>query len=85
MQRGTSNQLTPAQQAKFEALLALPDEEIDTEDIPEIGDWSDGVRGMFSRSVAQQNAFSPAATEKNFVVRFVFRLLSRSHYSSHKK
>ncbi len=42
----SSNQLTPEQQAEIEALLALPDEEIDTQDIPEVVDWSGMQRSL---------------------------------------
>jgi len=33
------------QQDRLAALAALPDESIDTSDIPEVLDWSDAVRG----------------------------------------
>jgi uncharacterized protein (DUF4415 family) len=38
----------------MKALAAIPDEEIDTSDIPEILDWSGAVRGRFYRPVKQQ-------------------------------
>lgn len=47
MKRMTSRQLTPAQQAEIEALATLPDEQIDTQDIPELSDWSGKQRGLF--------------------------------------
>ncbi len=42
--------------AQREHLSALPDETIDTSDIPELSDeaWSAGVRGRFYRPVKQQ-------------------------------
>ncbi len=40
--------------AQIRALEALPDDQIDTADIPEILDWSDAKRGVFYRSVKQQ-------------------------------
>jgi hypothetical protein len=48
--------LTPAQNAEIEALKALPDEEIDTQDIPEVGDWSGMQRGLFYHPTEQQSA-----------------------------
>lgn len=44
-----SNRLTERQKAEIAALAALPDEEIDTGDIPEVLDWSGAVRGAFYR------------------------------------
>jgi uncharacterized protein (DUF4415 family) len=35
------------------ALAALPDDTIDTSDIPEILDWSGAKRGMFYRPIKQ--------------------------------
>jgi uncharacterized protein (DUF4415 family) len=35
-------------------LAALPDEAIDTTDIPEILDWSGAKRGLFYRPIKQQ-------------------------------
>ena len=43
------NELTPQQQAEIDALKAMPDDEIDTSDIPEVTDWSGAKRGMFHR------------------------------------
>ena len=40
--------------AQIRALEALPDDQIDTADIPEILDWSDAKRGIFYRPVKQQ-------------------------------
>jgi uncharacterized protein (DUF4415 family) len=54
MKKVTSNQLTSAQQAELEALAALPDEQIDTQDIPEVSDWSGMKRGLFYRPIKQQ-------------------------------
>jgi uncharacterized protein (DUF4415 family) len=54
MKKPTSNQLTPTQQAEIEALAGLPDEQIDTQDVPELSDWSDKKRGLFFRPIKQQ-------------------------------
>ena len=41
-------ELTPQQQAEIDALMAMPDDEIDTSDIPEIINWSGPkIRGLF--------------------------------------
>ena len=45
--RNRDYELTPKQRAELEALAAMPDEEIDLTDIPEVTDWSGGVRGLF--------------------------------------
>lgn len=54
MKRGTSRKLTKAQKAELQALAALPDEQIDTSDIPEIRDWSGARRNLLYRPVKQQ-------------------------------
>ena len=46
--------LPPDVQAQVRALEALPDDQIDTTDAPEILDWSDARRGVFYRPVKQQ-------------------------------
>ncbi len=42
-------ELTPQQKVEIDALKAMPDDEIDTSDIPEVTDWSNAKRGMFHR------------------------------------
>ena len=54
MKKGTSRELTSEQQAEIESLAALPDEKIDTSDIPEVLDWSGAKRGLLYRPVKQQ-------------------------------
>jgi len=54
MKKGRSDRLTPAQQAEIEALAALPDDQIDTRDMPEVRDWSGAQRGLFFRPLKQQ-------------------------------
>src|SRR5919109_361274 len=54
MKKGSSDQLTPAQQAELEALAAVPDDRIDTRDMPEVRDWSGARRGLFFRPIKQQ-------------------------------
>ena len=46
--------LTAKQKAELAALDALPDDQIDTSDIPEVLDWSEARRGLFYRPVKQQ-------------------------------
>jgi uncharacterized protein (DUF4415 family) len=48
--------LTTAQKTELEALLALPDEQIDTSDIPPLSEafWNKAVRNPFYRPVKQQ-------------------------------
>ena len=40
-------QLTDKQKAELRALEALPDDQIDTSDMPEVRDWSKARRGLF--------------------------------------
>jgi uncharacterized protein (DUF4415 family) len=47
MKTGISNKLSPEQFARLERLSALPDEAIDTSDIPEVRDWTGAKRGLF--------------------------------------
>ena len=54
MKKGISKELTPRQQAELEGLAALPDDKIDTSDIPEARDWSGAKRGLFYRPVKRQ-------------------------------
>jgi len=54
MKKELSKGLTARQKAQVEALVSLPDEEIDTGDIPEVEDWSGGKRGVFYRPIKQQ-------------------------------
>jgi uncharacterized protein (DUF4415 family) len=54
MKKENSDRLTPAQQAEIEALAALPDDQIDTRDMPEVYDWSGARRGLFFRPIKQQ-------------------------------
>ena len=46
---------SPATQADLAVLEVLPDEDIDTSDIPETTGWSDAVRGKFYRPVKKKN------------------------------
>lgn len=46
--------LSSDQAAELQALAELPDDRIDTEDIPEMLDWSDTGRGLFYRLVKRQ-------------------------------
>ncbi|MGO9472997.1 MAG: BrnA antitoxin family protein [Rhodomicrobium sp.] len=49
-----TSESTTARQAEIEALAALPDDEIDTSDIPEVRDWAGAKRGMFYRPIKRQ-------------------------------
>lgn len=49
-----SSKLTNDRKAELAALEALPDDEINTTDVPELLDWSDARRGVFYRPVKQQ-------------------------------
>ncbi len=47
-------QLTDERRAKLQSLQELPDEQIDTTDIPEMLDWPGARCGVFYRPVKQQ-------------------------------
>ncbi len=49
-----SSELTTEQRAELQALDELPDDQIDTTDIPELLDWSNARRGVFYRPVKKQ-------------------------------
>ena len=53
MKKGTT-ELTKAQMAEVETLAGLPDDRIDTTDIPEVLDCSGARRGVFYRPVKRQ-------------------------------
>ena len=54
MRKMVSDRLTIEQKAELQALAALPDEEIDTSDLPEAPAFSGARRGRFYRPVKQQ-------------------------------
>lgn len=54
MKKVSSSRLTAKQRAELTALTALPDNLIDTSDIPEVRDWSDAKRGLFYRPIKKQ-------------------------------
>jgi uncharacterized protein (DUF4415 family) len=53
--RASARSLTPRQKRELAALATLPDDQIDTSDIPELPPtaWKDAVRGRFYRPVKQ--------------------------------
>jgi uncharacterized protein (DUF4415 family) len=51
MKKGNSKPLTPELQAELDALVAMPESEIDTAEMPPITDWSHAVRGSFYRPI----------------------------------
>jgi uncharacterized protein (DUF4415 family) len=54
MKKAISDLLTPDQRADLEALAVLPEDKINTDDIPEQRDWTGAKRGALFRSVKQQ-------------------------------
>lgn len=54
MKKANASRLTEDQKAEIRALGESPDEQIDTNDIPEILDWSKAKRGVFYRPLKQQ-------------------------------
>jgi len=55
MKKATSDHLTPEQRAETDALVALPDDQINTRDIPEQRDWSGARRGALFRPVKRSS------------------------------
>jgi uncharacterized protein (DUF4415 family) len=55
VRRVSGRGLTARQKKELAALAALPDDQIDTSDIPELppGAWKDAIRGRFYRPVKQ--------------------------------
>ena len=49
-----SNRLENNRRTELSALEELPDDRIDTADVPELLDWSDARRGVFYKPVKQQ-------------------------------
>jgi uncharacterized protein (DUF4415 family) len=54
MKKGRSRALTAEQQAELHVLAALPEEQIDTSEMPEVSDWSGARRGVLYRPVRLQ-------------------------------
>ena len=52
MKKAPPKTLTDRQAAEIKALADLPEEQIDTSDIPEIPDWSDARRGLLDQPPA---------------------------------
>lgn len=46
--------MTSEQKAEIEALAALPEDQIQTDDMPEVTNWSGAKRGIFYRPIKQQ-------------------------------
>ena len=55
MRKRPETALTRNQAAELQALAELSDDRIDTDDIPEMLDWSDARRGLFYRSEGRQD------------------------------
>jgi uncharacterized protein (DUF4415 family) len=54
MKRAKSKELTAEQEAQLARLSELPDDQINTKDIPEQTDWTGARRGVFYRPVKKQ-------------------------------
>ncbi|MEL6490971.1 MAG: BrnA antitoxin family protein [Cyanobacteria bacterium J06634_6] len=54
MKKERSNPIPSEMQAELDVLAALPDEQIQTDDIPEVQDWSNAKRGVLYRPVKRQ-------------------------------
>jgi uncharacterized protein (DUF4415 family) len=54
MKKEHSKRMSARIAAQLDALADMPDDTIDTSDIPEITDWSGAKRGLFYRPLKQQ-------------------------------
>jgi uncharacterized protein (DUF4415 family) len=54
MKKVAAKPLTAAQRVDLDALAALPDDQIDTSNMPEQRDWRGAQRGQFYRPIKQQ-------------------------------
>lgn len=54
MKKGSSNSISSAQAAELQALAELPDDRINTRDLPEQRNWSGARRGGFFRPIKKQ-------------------------------
>lgn len=54
MTKGVSNKLSEKPSLQISKLASMPDDEIDTSDIPEVADWSGATRGLLYRRTKQQ-------------------------------
>ncbi|MGO9545276.1 MAG: BrnA antitoxin family protein [Rhodomicrobium sp.] len=54
MKKASSDILSERQKSELEALVSLPDDRIDTQDVPEVRDWTGAKRGLFYRPNKQQ-------------------------------
>lgn len=54
MNKERFNSIPSELQAEVDALANLPDDEIQTDDIPEVRDWSGAKRGVFYRPQKEQ-------------------------------
>jgi uncharacterized protein (DUF4415 family) len=54
MKKEPSNPVPPEIQSEIDALAALPEDQIKTDDMPEVRDWSGAKRGLFYRPIKQQ-------------------------------
>ncbi|SDR63595.1 Uncharacterized conserved protein, DUF4415 family [Rhizobiales bacterium GAS113] len=54
MKKENPKRMTAAQTAELKALAALPDDQINTRELPEQRDWSGARRGVFFRPIKKQ-------------------------------
>jgi uncharacterized protein (DUF4415 family) len=54
MKKKHFNPLSPELQAEIDLLAALSEDQIQTEDLPEVRDWNDAKRGVFYRPIEEE-------------------------------
>ena len=53
--KSRDTKLTQSQKKELDALAALPDDQIDTSDIPEVLEGANSVRGLFHKSASERS------------------------------
>lgn len=70
-------ELSPEQQQEIAALAALPDDQIDTTDIPEVSDWSQGKRGSLARRLKRKTGSRSCSPRSKTCFMLLQRRLAR--------
>ena len=65
------SELPPNIQAQIQALADKPEDEINTDDIPEVVDWSDAKRGVFVDGMTRMTRTGDRRTLREHVRRAV--------------
>ena len=70
-----NTKLTPEQQAEIDALMAMPDDQIDTSEIPEATEWSNPKRGVYYNP-NEPNVYAPTDTSERGFETLIYNALT---------